>query len=205
LHFSKEFQQKYRLFFSNSPGDSKASWYLHHSRPFDLALRQLGLIGPATRWHRTLPPRCKLKYLFVDICYTCYPHSPHTNIYICTYKTNRHNCIFIYVHWYIYIWTIVLISRFFTEYNTSGAQWRCFVGKSSNWGIVHRHDYQRVATIESFMKSWNCLFFIKLIKTYRFLIRFILIWKKNAHEHHLWFMIMSLSKLREPRTQTQPL
>ena len=26
---------------------------------------------------------------------------------------------------------------------------------------------------ESFMKSWNCLFFIKLIKTYRFLIKFI--------------------------------
>jgi hypothetical protein len=96
LHFSKEFQQKYRLFFSNSPGDSKASWYLHHSRPFDLALRQLGLIGPATRWHRTLPPRCKLKYLFVDICYTCYPHSPHTNIYICTYKTNRHIIVYLY-------------------------------------------------------------------------------------------------------------
>ena len=83
------------------------------------------------------------------------------------------------MQWYIYIWTIVLISRFLgtltfiQRIQHIRSPMEVLMGKSSNWGIVHRHDYQRVATIESFMKSWNCLFFIKLIKTYRFLIKFI--------------------------------
>ena len=92
-----------------------------YSRPFDLALRQLGLIGPATRWRPGRYLRGVNWNTFLWIYAIHATHTVHTqtykHIYICTYKTNRHIIICLYTcnDIFIYIWTIVLISRFFGD------------------------------------------------------------------------------------------